>query len=406
MPSLDESGLPLESRAHCYRCDKPRMACLCDRIPRVKNRTPIVIVQHRRESRHALGTVRIADLGLAERKILVVPADAKSGSALPAWLPANAGLLYPGSEARDLAALSPEERPEALVVIDGTWHQARALFRDHAWLRELPRYRLSPSEPSRYRLRREPAPHCVSTIEAIVQALGVMEPELLGTEGLIAAFDGLIDDQIHNAKSHAREPRSRARRPAGCRTLPHALVENFADLVVVYGEAVRPEGEPDAETELVHWTALRIRDAARFDCVVKPRSGLPSEVRLGHLGLSRADVAAGVELPELRERWLGFVGESDVLAAWNPRTLARFEACLGDVTGGVGLKGVYRRVRGGNGDLDRVLASEGSVTLPVELAASLDKVRGRARLRLENALRVVLLLRARAFDPEVGAERG
>lgn len=263
-----------------------------------------------------------------------------------------------------------------------------------------------PSEPSRYRLRREPAPHCVSTIEAIVQALSVLEPELTGTEGLIAAFDGLIDDQIINAKNRARAPRNRARRPVGCRALPYALVENFSNLVVVYGEAVRPEGEPEAETELVHWTALRLRDAARFDCVVRPRSGLPSEVRLRHLGLSRDDVVHGVDLAGLRERWLTFTRTSDVLAAWNPRTLARFEGCVGEHGEGVGLKGVYRRVGGGNGDLDRVLSSEGSVALPLELAASLGRVRGRARLRLENALRVVLLLRARAFEPEAPSELG
>lgn len=393
---LAEPGLSNQSRAHCYRCDKPSVACLCARIPRVQNRTPIVIVQHRRESRHALGTVRIADLGLAERKILIVPAHARSDASIPSWLPKNAGLLYPGSDAADLATLAPDERPRALVVIDGTWHQARALFRDHAWLRELPRYRLSPAEPSRYRLRREPAPHCVSTIEAIVQALGVLEPEL-STTGLLAAFDGLIDDQIVNAKERARAPRKRPRRPLGCRALPHALVENFAHLVLVYGEAVRPDGEPAAETELVHFTALRLRDAARFDCVVRPVSGLPSELRLAHLGLSREQVAEGVTLAELRARWLDFASESDVLAAWNPRTLARFEACVGNATQGVGLKGVYRRIRGGNGDLDRVLASEDAVTLPDELAHSLAQVRGRARIRLENALRVALLLRERAL---------
>jgi hypothetical protein len=159
---------------------------------------------------------------------------------------------------------------------------------------------------------------------------------------------------------------------------------------------VRPEGEPDADTELVHWVALRLCDAARFDCVVRPRSGMPSAVRLAHLGLRREDLENGVDLPELRRRWLDFTVDSDVLAAWNPRTLSRFEACLGKATGGVGLKGVYRRVRGGSGDLDGVLSSEDSVTLPETLAQSLASVRGRARVRLENALRVVLLLRERA----------
>jgi DTW domain-containing protein YfiP len=400
---FSESAPATSVRAHCYRCDKPRLACLCQRIPRVDNRTPIVIVQHRRESRHPLGTVRIADLGLAERKILVVPPHATSDSTLPSWLPVGAGLLYPGADAADLATLAPEQRPQALVVIDGTWHQAHALFRDHAWLRELPRYRLTPQQPSRYRLRREPAAHCVSTIEAIVQALSVLEPELAGTEGLISAFDGLIDDQIHNAKTRRRVPRKRGRRPAGSRALPRALVEHFEHLVIVYGEAVRPEAEPDGATELVHWAALRLRDAARFDCVVRPRSGLPSDIRLQHLGLRREDVAAGVDLAELRARWLAFSSDADVLAAWNPRTLSRFEACLGRSLPGVGLKGVYRRLRGGNGDLDRVLQGEGSLTLPLELAASLSRVRGRARVRLENALRVALLLRSRLLDGEPSA---
>lgn len=348
--------------------------------------------------------MRIADLGLAERKILVIPPHATSGSTMPSWLPAGAGLLYPGADALDLATLSAAERPQALVVIDGTWHQAHALFRDHAWLRELPRYRLTPRVPSRYRLRREPAAHCVSTIEAIVQALTLLEPELTGTEGLISAFDGLIDDQIHNAKTRRRVPRKRGRRPAGSRALPRALVEDFEQLVIVYGEAVRPEAEPDGATELVHWAALRLRDAARFDCVVRPRSGLPSDIRLRHLGLEREEVALGVGLTELRERWLAFSSSSDVLAAWNPRTLSRFELCLGQHLAGVGLKGVYRRLRGGNGDLDRVLSSEGSLTLPRELAASLAQVRGRARLRLENALRVALLLRARLHQVELASE--
>ena len=395
-PALTEPELASPPREHCYRCDKPRLACLCGRIPLIQNQTPLVIVQHRREARHPLGTARIAALGLSKRTLVVIPPGVRSGATLPSWLPANAGLLYPSGGARDLATLAAAERPSALVILDGTWHQARALFRDHAWLRELPQYRLAPSQPSRYRIRREPAAHCVSTIEAIVHALAVLEPELRGTNQLIGAFDGLIDDQILNAQQRAREPRSRTQRPAGYRALPRALHENFENLLVVYGEAVRPEGQPQADTELVHWVALRLSDAARFDCVVRPHSGMPSAVRLAHLGLQRGEVETGVDLGELRRRWRAFSRDSDVLAAWNPRTLARFESCLGNPASGVGLKGVYRRVRGGSGDLDGVLAGEGAVAIPDPLANSLREIRGRARIRLENALRVVLLLRERA----------
>lgn len=394
---LGESSAPAP-RPHCYRCDKPEIACLCARVPRVPNRTPILIVQHKRESRHPLGTVRIADLGLENCTIRIVPASARSDSAVPDWVPAGAGLLYPGPEAKELTSATAEGRPQALVVIDGTWHQARALFRDHAWLRELPRYRLTPTEAARYRIRREPRPNYRSTIEAIVQALEILEPELGEARGLITAFDGLIDDQIERAqKRRGRAPRKRELRPFGVRKMPVALVEGFDRLLLAYGEAARPESDPDGETELVHWTALRLRDGATFDAVLRPNGGVPSDVRLGHLGLSASEVAGGISLAELRERWLAFVEPDDLLAAWNVRTLDLFAACMSLEPRGIGLKSVYRRMRGADGNLENVLESESAEELPAAWQAGLSTVRGRARIRLANALRIVFFLRRLAL---------
>jgi DTW domain-containing protein len=367
---------------------------LCARIPRVKNRTPIVIVQHKRESRHPIGTVRIADLGLENCSVRVVPASARSGSELPAWLPSGAGLLYPGPEAQALEPLPAAARPSSLVVIDGTWHQARALFRDHAWLRELPRYRLTPTEAARYRIRREPRPSYRSTIEAIVAALEILEPELAEVRGLITAFDELIDDQIARRQSqNKRPPPRREPRPFGVRKMPTALVEGFDHLLLAYGEAARPESDPDGATELVHWTALRLSDGATFDAVLRPAGGVPSDIRLGHLGLSSDEVDQGISLAELRERWLAFVKPEDVLAAWNVRTLDLFARCLELEPRGLGLKSVYRRVRGVDGNLDHVLECEAAAELPETFQAALSRVRGRARLRLSNALRIVVFLR-------------
>lgn len=390
------SGAP---RLHCYRCDKPAIACLCARIPHVNNRTPIAILQHRRESRHAIGTVRIAELGLERCHVEIVPASASSGRERPAWLPANAGLLYPGPDSRDLADLDAAERPQALVILDGTWHQARQLFRDHAFLRDLPRFRLSPAAPSRYRIRREPAQHCISTIEAIVQALTLLEPELVEVDALIGAFDALIDDQIENARTRARVPRMTLRRPWAQRLLPRALLEHFERLVLVYAEAARLESEPAADTELVHWTALRVRDGSRLDCVVRPNSGNLSAVRLRHLGLSAQDVENGLSLSELAAAWRAFGQSDDIVAAWNPRTFQNLSARLQCPVEGIGLKGVYRRIRGVDGDLDRVLSLEGAPNLPDYLKESLSQVRGRAGQRLTNALAVTLFLRNLGLAP-------
>jgi DTW domain-containing protein YfiP len=393
----------IEPRPHCYRCDKPACACLCSRIPQVENQTPIVLVQHKRESRHALGTARIARLGLAQVRVEVFAADQTSTEALPPWLPEGAAVLYPRKGAPDLEALAPAERPKALVVIDGTWHQARALYRDHRWLARLPAVQLTPRAPSRYRIRREPAPNYISTIEAIVQALSVIEPETRDTASLISAFDALIDDQLDNRQKRSRDTRPREKRPFEWRKLPRALIEAFDSLVVVYGEATHPEGDLSRDTELVQWTALRLRDGAVFDCALRPTGGLPSAGHLRHLGLELAEVENGVDVPTFLASWQSFIAEcpgADTLASWNPRTLSLLERSGLASVKGFGLKGVYHRVRQARGDLDRILSHERAHGIPETEALALGKIRGRARERLRNALAAATLLRRLALAGE------
>jgi DTW domain-containing protein len=390
---LDRSAENLP-RPHCYRCDKPALACLCARIPLIENQTPIVIVQHKRESRHSIGTARIADLGLTRRRIEVVAADQTSDDALPSWLPRGAGLLYPGDGSVELDGGT---MPDCLVVIDGTWHQAKAMFRDHRWLQRLPRYRLSPRAPSRYRLRKEPAAHCISTIEAIVEALAILEPETPAAR-LLDAFEALIDDQIEHARTRARVPRQRKQRAHAFRKLPRGLLEDHARLVVVYGEATHPEGDLSRPPELVQWSALRVRDQRAFDCVVRPAGGLPSPGHLRHLRLDHGDVHGGATPAEFCRAWADFVRDDDLLCAWNPRTLLLLERNLGHSVSGFGLKGAYHRVRNARGDLDDILRAESALGLAHELALPLTKVRGRARQRLENVLLAGELLRRLALE--------
>lgn len=59
-----------------------------------------------------------------------------------------------------------------IIVLDGTWSQAKTLWWRNPWLLKLPRIALSPREPSMYgKLRREPRRECVSTLEAVADVL-------------------------------------------------------------------------------------------------------------------------------------------------------------------------------------------------------------------------------------------
>ncbi len=184
-------------RAVCYQCHKPEQVCICKFCERVENKTHILILQHGRERRHPIGTAKIAMLTLARVRKMVVWGRMDKPDLMP-----HCALLYPGEEARPVEDLAPNEVPDQLIVLDGTWPHAQVIYRSNPWLHGLPQVSLSPSEPSRYRIRTEPKVTFISTIESIVQALTVLEPETPGLDIPIQVFDRMIEDQIRLTSEH------------------------------------------------------------------------------------------------------------------------------------------------------------------------------------------------------------
>ncbi|MEE1923837.1 DTW domain-containing protein [Pseudomonas sp. 148P] len=182
------------SRIQCERCLRPQNHCLCPLIPSLDSRTRVVLLQHPDEVRHALNTARLAALGLknAELRVGEVFEDLPELIATPGY---RAGLLFPGEAAMALQAYETDQRPWLLIVPDGTWRKARKLLYLNSLLEQLPRVTLASVQPSRYRLRKAPEEGALSTVEAVAQALNVLEGE--GRfDGLLKPFDALIEGQI------------------------------------------------------------------------------------------------------------------------------------------------------------------------------------------------------------------
>ena len=84
-------------------------------------------------------------------------------------------------------------RPQGLVVLDGNWAQAKALWWRNAWLTKLRRFVVVPDGPSLYgSLRKEARPDAVSTLEAVALALSALEEDPNVREKLLAPFRELI----------------------------------------------------------------------------------------------------------------------------------------------------------------------------------------------------------------------
>ena len=316
-------------RAMCLDCGRPSSVCLCGALVKVPTQTRVVILQHPRESDVPINTARIAERALpnSELHVGVELGDSKEVRRALSDPAAPAILLYPGPDARDLAR-EPPEGPVTLTVIDGTWWQAQKLFKKNPFLASLPRYALDPTVPSRYRIRREPAAHCVSTIEAITLALGVLERRSsrdgaapaaeAPIEALLQPFEAMVDHQLRFAAERRAERHVAKKAKGKRRERPlRAFGERAEDLVVGYGEAnAWPRGTPLGEGgEILHFAAERVLSGERFEAFIAPRRPL-SPSFMHHTGIAESAVTGAGSWSEFLERWSAFARPSDVLAGW------------------------------------------------------------------------------------------
>ena len=199
----------------CPRCRKSEPLCICSwAIPQPVGRR-ILVLQHPQEPDKDLGSAWLATQALEGARLKVglswpnlskawgEPVEASRwgvlylGSGPTAPAPAGASLFW--TDKKGAPKSSDENRKlihelEGLVVLDGTWSQAKALWWRNAWLLKLKRFMLAPPTPSLYReLRKEPRRECLSTIESIAVALDAMGEPAGTTAHLRSAFGDLLD---------------------------------------------------------------------------------------------------------------------------------------------------------------------------------------------------------------------
>lgn len=322
----------LTARALCLRCRRPQSVCWCAQVPRLQTRTRVVLLQHPREHKMAIGTARMAHLALPNSVVHVglrFDGDPKVRAELAAGPPAH--LLFPGEQALDVRAL-PQGAPLTLVVVDGTWAQARNLIRHNRELAALPRIAFSPARLSEYRIRRQPDHLCVSTIEALAEVLQVLEPEGGPFERLLEPFRAMVERQLwfKNEVRSCRH-RTRERRPARPQapSLGQRLAADWNRLVCLVGDAnawpVRTPGRP--EPEIVHLVACRPASGELHEAVLAPRTPM-SPSTPSHLELLAERFLAGLDLSTWRRSWLSFSRPDDLLVQWGT-----FHSALADADG-------------------------------------------------------------------------
>jgi DTW domain-containing protein len=213
----------------CPGCEKPVRLCVCAALQPIDTRLKVLLLQHPQEKREVLGTAGLATrlfpkatmkVGLSWpglRRLVGENADAKRWGVL--YL--GAAKQSPGGGANrqeEVAAVDKNGVPlkdsaqvladlEGVILLDGTWAQAKTLWWRNAWLLKCRRIVLNPKVRSLYgQARKEPRRESLSTLESAALLLSRLEerPELY--DQALAPFALLL--------KKLRAPRPRPAKPA------------------------------------------------------------------------------------------------------------------------------------------------------------------------------------------------
>lgn len=179
----------------CEQCGRDPQRCVCSFVEKVKNKIHVLILQHPQEPGVDIATVPIAKQALTQVTVKIGLSWANLKNILGREVEAKRwGILYLGSvrveqlpkEGTVFAvdkkgALLADQKAilsklEGIIIFDGTWTQAKALWWRNAWALKCTRLVLNSRKRSLYdAIRKEPRKGCLSTIEAIGEVLSVLE---------------------------------------------------------------------------------------------------------------------------------------------------------------------------------------------------------------------------------------
>lgn len=195
----------------CERCGKAKRLCVCTNAEPFDNRHFVLIMQHPQEQDKELGTAGILKSMLKNSRLEIALSRPSLAAVLKKTAdPKKWGVLYLGAQKETPVAsglyvvnkkgeLAADRNQilkdlEGIILLDGSWSQAKALWWRNPWLLKTRRLLLVPEKRSLYgKLRKEPRRESVSTLEACAQCLNYLGEDSRIAEGLLKAFSLMLE---------------------------------------------------------------------------------------------------------------------------------------------------------------------------------------------------------------------
>lgn len=165
----------------CDGCRMPKDYCICQYRTEVASNAVFWVLMHTEEVNKPTNTARLIGDTLPETRVfpwfrMQPPEELLALLADPTYQPF---IIFPDDQPDYLhrvvefepARQGQESRRPAFILLDGTWRQARRMFRKSPWLDHLPVLPLRTSQKTDYRLRKPASEQHLCTAEVGIELL-------------------------------------------------------------------------------------------------------------------------------------------------------------------------------------------------------------------------------------------
>lgn len=166
-----------------------------------------MVLVHPREARRTIGTAPIVRICIPETILIQGTGPELDQSprlqAILADPSLDPWLLFPGPQAIEVSTTPRQSGKRlAILVVDGTWPQAKKMIKTSRLLQSLPCMAFEPAIKSSYGFRKQPADFCLSTAEAVHEVI----TRLSSQEGarpqdtILKTFAEMVSRQLNQAR--------------------------------------------------------------------------------------------------------------------------------------------------------------------------------------------------------------
>lgn len=181
----------------CLHCRRRLLTCVCSKLSPFETNSRFIILMHPMEfKKEKVGTGRFSHLILKNSEVIVDVGfdENKRFQEILNDADYETFVLYPGEETIDLGTNSLKaklQKKAQFIVIDGTWPCAKKMMKLTTSLHPVPRVSFAPNRISEFKVKHQPLPGCLSTVESIHQV--ILDLNRMGLEKTEAKEENLMD---------------------------------------------------------------------------------------------------------------------------------------------------------------------------------------------------------------------